>query len=67
MAMKGEDFSADRMAIEYLNYLFRERPNARHVRRVLVGLADSRYREGQGSLVGLPQTVALLRGREEAV
>lgn len=32
--MKGEDFSADRMANEYLDYLFREKADARHVRRV---------------------------------
>ena len=32
--MKGETFSADRMAEEYLAYLFKSRANDRHVRRV---------------------------------
>ncbi len=32
--MKGEEFSADRMAEEYLAYLFSEKAGNRHVRRV---------------------------------
>ncbi|HWA04599.1 MAG TPA: hypothetical protein VG819_13850 [Rhizomicrobium sp.] len=32
--MNGEDFSSDRMAEVYLSYLFREKANNRHVRRV---------------------------------
>jgi hypothetical protein len=32
--MKGETFSADRMAEEFLAYLFKNRANDRHVRRV---------------------------------
>jgi hypothetical protein len=32
--MKGETFSADRMAEEYLAYLFKNRAQDRHVRRV---------------------------------
>lgn len=32
--MKGETFSADRMATVYLDYLFEEKSEARHVRRV---------------------------------
>ena len=32
--MKGEDFSADRMAEEYLAYLVKNRAEDRHVRRV---------------------------------
>jgi hypothetical protein len=32
--MRGEDFSADRMADVYLAYLFQEKADSRHVRRV---------------------------------
>ena len=34
MAMKGENFSADRMSDEYLNYLFQAKADNRHVRRI---------------------------------
>ncbi len=44
--MKGEDFSADRMADVHLAYLFPEKADtARPPRGVLVGFAGSRSEE----------------------